>query len=82
MIKISVDDSLKEIVANGGDPLRTLCQKEVDLFDAYLRKYGDDRRNEYKGGMAKFERWMLEGYLYQKLRGRLDQDVLPDELPG
>lgn len=50
------------------EQLRSLCRDEVDKFDRYLRKYGE----EYADGLAKFERLAIEGYLYQKLRGRVD----------
>jgi len=58
-----------EALTKGGELLRCLCGKEVDLFDAYLRNYG----REYAEGLAKFERLAIEGYLYQKVRGRLDE---------
>ena len=57
-----------EAIAKGGELLRCLCGKEVDLFDAYLRQYG----REYADGLAKFERLAIEGYLYQKARGHID----------
>ena len=69
MFKLTIEDpELATAAVNGGEPLRILCRKEVDNFDRYLREYG----HEYKDGLAKFERSMLEGYLYQKLRGHLD----------
>lgn len=52
----------------GGEPLRDLCRKEVDRFNDYLQVYG----GEYAEGLARFERFVIEGYLYQKLRGHLD----------
>lgn len=87
MIKITVDPSLQDIVAKGGEPLRDLCRKEVDLFDKHLRHFGSNPNNksgEYKEGLGKYTRWTLEGYLYQKLRGALDNPSLedPDKLPG
>ena len=72
-IKIT-DDELAQTVAAGGEPLRALCRQEVENFDQYLRRYG----SEYQDGLAKFERLVLEGYLYQKIRGHLDQDSSPD----
>lgn len=56
-------------VVNGGEALRDLCRKEVEDFDSYLRRFG----NEYSGGLSKFEKLAVEGYLYQKIRGRLDE---------
>jgi hypothetical protein len=68
MISVTVEsEDAKKIVANGGQPLVDLCRKEVSNFDAYLRSYG----SEYKDGLSRFERAAIEGYLYQKLRGRL-----------
>lgn len=81
MITLKVDDQdVAAAVANGGPQLRDLCRKEVDLFDQYLRSYGQ----EYAGGLAKFERLAIEGYIYQKIRGRVDgaRDDPPDDLPG
>lgn len=62
------DPDLAEKVANGGVPLRDLCRQEVDKFDTYLRGYSD----EYVEGLARFERLAIEGYIYQKVRGRFD----------
>ena len=80
MITLTVDDpEVAASVANGGPQLRDLCQKEVGLFEAYLRDYG----KEYAGGLAKFERSAIEGYLYQKIRGRVGaSDDEPTDLPG
>jgi len=79
MITLKIDDpEVASTVANGGPQLRDLCQKEVDLFDAYLRSYG----KEYAGGLSKFERSAIEGYLYQKIRGRVDSMREPEGLPG
>lgn len=55
-------------VAKDPDQLRSLCRDEVNKFDQYLRRYGE----EYVDGLSKFERLAIEGYLYQKLRGRVD----------
>jgi hypothetical protein len=68
------DAELAQKVAGGGEPLRDLCRQEVENFDRHLRQYG----SEYRDGLARFERLVLEGYLYQKLRGHLDQDGSPD----
>ena len=79
MITITVDEGLRSAVANGGEPLRDLCRKEVDNFDQYLRKFGED----YRDGLSKFERLAIEGYIYQKLRGRVDNPTSsPTDLPG
>ena len=80
MITLTVDDpDVADAVVNGGQQLRDLCHKEVGLFDEYLRRYG----KEYAGGLSRFERLAIEGYLYQKIRGRVDSDSKePDDLPG
>ena len=68
--KLKTDKATPEelaALAKGGELLRCLCGKEVDLFDAYLRQYG----REYADGLAKFERLAIEGYLYQKVRGHI-----------
>lgn len=62
-IKITIED--KDL---DPDTLRSVCSKEVDRFDAYLKKYGGD----YVDGLARFERLAIEGFLYQAIRGHLD----------
>jgi hypothetical protein len=64
------DEEVAASVAMGGQSLRDLCHKEVDLFDKYLRQFG----SQYADGLARFERLAIEGYLYQKIRGHLDSD--------
>lgn len=49
-------------------PLRALCQKEVEHFEKVLQEHPD-----YRDGLVKIERLAVEGYLYQKLRGHLDE---------
>ena len=58
----------KAALRNGKEPLRVLCRKEVDRFDLYLRT----NDHQFSEGLAPFERLVLEGYLYQKVRGHLD----------
>ena len=62
------DPETAKAVAEGGAPLRSLCQKEVSKFEDYLREYG----GEYGEGLARFERLAIEGYIYQKVRGHFD----------
>lgn len=69
-------DAAKEVF-KGGKPLRDLCRKEVEIFDAYLRSQG----GEWVDGLAKFERLAVEGYLYQKIRGHLNEKDGPGDLP-
>jgi hypothetical protein len=56
----------QEALGKGGDPLRALCQKEVESFDQFLRGWGGD----YADGLVKWERAVVEGFLYQKALGR------------
>lgn len=64
-----VDEDRAEEAAKGGRPLRDLCREEVDNFDQYLKTCGYP---EYAHGLAQWERYAIEGYLYQKIRGRID----------
>ena len=58
-------------------PLRSLCQKEVERFEAYLKKSD----TWFAEGLAPIEKRVVEGYVYQKLRGHMD--TLPAKgLPG
>ena len=71
-LKLSGEDE----ASKGGKPLRDLCRKEVEIFDSFLRT-----QEGYRDGLAKFERLAIEGYLYQKIRGRLDEKDGPGDLP-
>ncbi len=76
---VIVDPALRESVADGGQPLIDLCRKEADTFDTYLRGCGIPL---YEDGLAKWEREALTGYLYQKIRGRLEPEKFePQDLP-
>jgi len=77
-IRVIVDEALDADIAKGGEPLRSLCRREAQRFDAYLRNYGQ----EYSDGLASWEQKAVEGYLYQKLRGHIDEKEEPDHLPG
>lgn len=57
--------------------LRSLCQKEVNLFDSYLRRTDP----QFRDGLSRFERLAVEGYIYQKARGHLDAQESPSNLP-
>jgi hypothetical protein len=48
-------------------PLRVLCQKEVSRFEATAKQHPD-----YADGLVQIERFAVEGYLFQKLRGHID----------
>ena len=70
-IQMVLDGDPKAIEeALNGDPqiLRDLCRKEVELFDMYLRKVDP----QFKDGLAKWECLVVEGYIYQKLKGHID----------
>lgn len=62
----------KTTLAKGGDPLRALCRKEVESFDRFLQEWGADQLEgaDYAQGLAKWERSVVEGFLYQKLLER------------
>jgi len=59
--------------------LRGLCQKEIDRFDQYLSNFGSQATNDvdrdWVYGLSRWERRVLEGYLYQKIRGHIDAKV-------
>ena len=57
-------------------PLRVLCQKEVERFDATARQHPD-----YADGLVRIERFAVEGYLVQKLLGHVDATATENHLP-
>ena len=58
-------------------PLRSLCQKEVARFESVMKEHPD-----YRDGLVKIERYAVEGYLYQKLRGHLNEKTEVNHLPS
>jgi hypothetical protein len=68
------------------EPLRALCRKEVDRFEAYLRDFGSRADNhldrDWVHGLARFERMVVEGYIYQKVRGHIDATTNQDHAGG
>lgn len=66
-MKANGNGAVAAAIRDGGEQLRQIVSAEVDRFDAYLRNFG----HEYVEGLARFERLAVEGYIYQKLRGRL-----------
>lgn len=58
-------------------PLRDLCRKEVDRFEAYLKRSDPS----FAEGLVRIERLAVEGYIYQKLRGHMDTQEVRG-LPG
>jgi carbonic anhydrase len=66
----------KESAQNGNSgPLRALCRKEVERFEVVLREHP-----AYRDGLVKIERLAVEGYLYQTLRGHLDETTSTDNI--
>ena len=58
-------------------PLRLLCRKEVEAFEAAMRQHSD-----YADGLVRIERLAVEGYLYQKLRNHIQYaKAAPSHLP-
>lgn len=77
MLKIVIEDqTLAAEAVKGGDTLRDLCREEVDAFENVMRRHPD-----YRDGLARFERFAVEGYLYQKIRGHLDATISTSNLP-
>ena len=71
-----LNDAKAEAARGNAGPLRALCQKEVLAFEAAMRKHPD-----YADGLVKIERLAVEGYLYQKIRGHIDEKAAPSHLP-
>jgi hypothetical protein len=60
-------NSAKEESDKGNpSPLRALCRKEVEAFEASMMLHPD-----YSDGLVKIEKLAVEGYVYQKLRGHI-----------
>ena len=55
------------------EPLKVLCQKEVDRFEQYIQRFDP----QFSDGLVRIEKMAITGYLYQKLRGHLDA-AMPD----
>ena len=64
-LKAALDSADKGV--NG--PLRGLCRKEVERFEAYLKKSDAS----FADGLVMIEKRVVEGYIYQKLRGHMDK---------
>jgi hypothetical protein len=57
--------AVAEVRSSGkSDPLRSLCQKEVEHFEQAVTQHPD-----YADGLVKIERLAVMGYLVQKLLG-------------
>lgn len=79
-IPVSSEDELEAALAAAdkgeSGPLRSLCQKEVERFDSYLKR-SDPSFHE---GLVRIEKLAIEGYIYQQLRGHVDSSS-PSRLP-
>jgi hypothetical protein len=71
-----LEPALEAAAQGNNGPLRALCQKEVERFDATAR-----RNPDYSDGLVRMERLAVEGYLYQKLRGHIDEEDSQGDLP-
>ena len=71
------DPAVVEEVLNDSKALRDLCRKEVESFDSYLRSVDP----QFTDGLAKWEVRVVEGYVYQKLKGHIDAHHHPDHNP-
>jgi hypothetical protein len=58
--------AIEAAAKNNAKPLRALCQREVEAFEASMRNHPD-----YADGLVRIERLAVEGYLYQKLRNHI-----------
>lgn len=75
----SADDfreAVDEAKQGNAGPLRDLCQKESERFEAMIRCH-----DHYKDGLVRIERLVVQGYIYQKLRGHVDAAKEPRGLP-
>lgn len=77
---ISLDEFYEAMEAAGrgnASPLRDLCRKERERFEAVARKHP-----HYADGLVTVERLAVEGYIYQKLRGHIDAAPEVSNLPS
>jgi hypothetical protein len=63
------DNESPEAILDDPKALRALCQAEAAAFSEYLRSCGI---TIYKEGLVQWEQDAVAGYLYQKLKGRID----------
>jgi hypothetical protein len=71
-----LQEALASAEQGNPSPLRLLCRKEVECFEAAIKQHP-----HYADGLVLIERRVIEGYLYQKLRGHLDASTGNDALP-
>jgi len=65
-----------DVLTKGSHQLRSLCLKEVNAFEAYVQKTDP----QFKDGLSRFERFAIEGYVYQKIKGNFDADTEENQL--
>jgi hypothetical protein len=63
------EDKLSSALSNP-DALRAVCKEEVTRFATYVNTVDPQFK---KCPLAKEERAAIEGYLYQKVKGHIDQ---------
>ena len=62
-----LDEARQAAVQGNAGPLKVLCRKEVARFEDLMKRHPD-----YVDGLVQIERFAVEGYIYQKLRGHVD----------
>lgn len=62
-------ESLKDAMANS-EFLKSLCRKEVNRFEQYCNATDPNFRDG--AGFVKIEALVLQGYLYQMVKGHID----------
>lgn len=67
---LEAPEETKQQVLQNPEALRSLCRKEVSKFADYVNDVDPQFR---KCPLAKEERVAIEGYLYQKVKGHIDQ---------
>jgi hypothetical protein len=74
--EVELKSAQEEASRGNAGPLRALCRKEVEAFETTIREHPD-----YADGLVQIERFAVEGYLYQKLRGHIHAKAAPSHLP-
>ena len=70
MFTLTVEDpKVRQEVDEADASLRLLCRKEADAFDRVLR---ESHVAVNQDGLAKWERLVLEQFLFLKYRGKFD----------
>jgi hypothetical protein len=73
-VRIQLTDEETKALDNP-EELKKLCRKETDAFERLMRQ-----QDSTFGSLAGFERMAIQSYLYQKLRGRLNEENPTDSL--